>query len=255
MENGKRRRYFLIKRSEMTVVILYSLGMSIVLFFLLARAVRFLNVMGWNYCMLDCLHEMEDAQNFGIFYFLITVSLIVGKQRSLHEPAFVVCYSSTKVIWKQMFGNLLKWSAVFSGIYCGLVCLFSALSSYEANNWHVKYSMFHNVTGTLYEGSTVLVITAFIVFAFIKTVIGAAILSLLEYGVGGVMIGYVIILIPVAVEWFGSEFVLFFNLFSISQDKFIDPRKIFILIGIGALAVFGIYLAGCKIWREKEFYG
>ena len=136
MENGKRRRYFLIKRSEITVVILYSLGMSIVLFFLLARAVRFLNVIGLNYFMLDCLHEMEDAQNFGIFYFLITVSLIVGKQRSLHEPAFVVCYSSTKVIWKQMFGNLLKWSAVFSGIYCGLICLFSALSSYEANNWH-----------------------------------------------------------------------------------------------------------------------
>ena len=130
----------------MTGVILYILGMTIVLFFLLASAVRFLNGMGWNYCMLDCLHEMEDAQNFGIFYFLITVSLIVGKQRNMHEPAFVVRYSSTKMIWRQMFGKLLKWSAVFSGIYCVLVCLFSALSSYEVSNWHEKYSMFHTAT-------------------------------------------------------------------------------------------------------------
>ena len=58
----------------MTGVVLYIFGMIIVLFFLLANVVRFLQDMGWNYCMLDCLHEMEDAQNIGIFYFLITVS-------------------------------------------------------------------------------------------------------------------------------------------------------------------------------------
>ena len=69
------------------------------------------------------------------------------------------------------------------------------------------------------------------------------------------MIGYVILLIPVAVEWFGDEYILFFNLFSVSQDKFMAPGKVFLLIAIGVLAILGIYLAGCKIWREKEFYG
>ena len=146
----------------MTGVVLYIFGMIIVLFFLLANVVRFLQDMGWNYCMLDCLHEMEDAQNFGIFYFLITVSLIVGKQRSMREPAFAVRYINTKMIWRQMFRKLLKWSAIFSGIYCVLVCLFSALSSYEVSNWHVKYSMFHTATGTLYKGSPILVIAAYL---------------------------------------------------------------------------------------------
>ena len=143
MENGKRRRYFLIKRSEMTGVVLYIFGMIIVLFFLLANVVRFLQDMGWNYCMLDCLHEMEDAQNFGIFYFLITVSLIVGKQRSMREPAFAVRYINTKMIWRQMFRKLLKWSAIFSGIYCVLVCemdhaaLHSFLPHYEFFRFHL----------------------------------------------------------------------------------------------------------------------
>ena len=196
----------------MTGVVLYIFGMIIVLFFF-GKCGTVLQDMGWNYCMLDCLHEMEDAQNFGIFYFLITVSLIVGKQRSMREPAFAVRYINTKMIWRQMFRKLLKWSAIFSGIYCVLVCLFSALSSYEVSNWHVKYSMFHTATGTLYKGSPILVIAAFIVFAFIKTVIGAAILSLLEYGVGSIMIGYVILLIPVAVEWFGDEYILFLQSF------------------------------------------
>ena len=189
------------------------------------------------------------------FYFLLTVSMIVGKQKNLHYSAFVICYSSTKEIWKQMFGNIIKWSVICSAIYSVLVWMFSALSSYEINNWNIKESMFYELTETLYEGPTILVITAFFVFSFMKTMLGAGILSLMEYGAGGKVLGYFVLLIPIAVEWFGNEFIVFFNLFSISQRNFMKPIKVLGLMMAGLILLYAIYLVGCKLWKEKEFYG
>lgn len=258
MENRKTGRYILNNSVRKWIgLALYGAAAAAAVYFFLAIQIRVWNSSGQNYCMLDCMHALEGAENFGIFYLLLTISMIVADRKAYTYPSFVLQYKDTNRIWNVLCAEVLKKSVLYSVIYSNIICLFSAMASTQISNWDVKRSLFYKINKSFYTDSVVYVILAFFLFNMMKTFLSVGLLILFDSWFDGMLWGYFLLLCPVVLEWkgIGMDWNIFFNLFSISHQNFYSLLRAACILVFGCMLMGAVYWSGRKIWKEKEFYG
>lgn len=210
---------------------------------------------GQTYCMLDCLHALEMPYCFGMVFFPLTLFGILSGKRMYVYPAFVLKYQNTSEIWNIFWRRILVKSVLFSFLFSSTACFLSGLSSYTVNNWDEIGSIFHQTTKTLYLGSAVYVIIVYVLFQSMKFCMGSIIVVFSEYLFQNSIWGIMLLVVFGVAEWVFSKWMVFFNLFSISQTHFITREYAIGILVFGCILLTVSYLIGRKIWKEKEFYG
>lgn len=256
MEDSKKRRYFL-KHVQINkkFVLIYILAISISIYLFLGLQINIWRFYGKNYCMLDCLHALENPYNFGMVFLPTTLFGILSGKKMYTYPAFILKYHDITNIWKHYWINIIVKSILFSFLFTVIACILSGLSSYTLNNWNEEESMFFQITETCYEGKTASVIFLFFVLYIIKCCLASAVLELTELMTGNSLWGVLLLGTVGIVEWKFEDISLFFHFFTISQDYFVTPWTIWIVLGVGCVAVVACYYLGSRIWKKKEFYG
>lgn len=257
MDNRKERRHFLkqVQKVNCYFMLLYILVIVVCIYLVLAVCIHMWRFDGVNYCMLDCLHELEKPYNFGMIFLPLTLFGIFSGRNMYTYPAFVLKYHHVSEIWKILWANIVGKSILFSVIFTAVACCLCGMSSHTVNNWKEEKSLFFQITKSVYQGSTFYVIISFFLFTVLKLCLASAVLVLVDSLKQDSILGVLFLGVLVIVEWVFEKCSVFFNLFAISQNYFKNKWSSALSLCIGTLFLIMIYQIGKKIWKEKEFYG
>lgn len=256
MGDRKERGYLLGygNRKFIGVVLGYTFALLIAEYLFLAIEVRRWQFYGRNYCMLDCMHVLEKPEYLGVVFMPLALYGIFYGQQVYTHPAFVLKYDSTKSIWNLLYRRLFTRAILFTLVYAVIACILSGLASYDVNNWNEKESMFYGITHTVYSGSTAYVMVMFLLLNVVKICICALVILLVDGLINNRIWGVMPLIVIVVVEWVWTKCTIFFNLFCISQMQFKKPVNVLCLLLAGIALLVILYIAGNKVWKEKEFY-
>ena len=209
---------------------------------------------GQNWCMLDCLHKLEQPWNFGFFYLPVTSWFVLMLKGVYTYPVFAVQYVRTDFLWTKLFSWIFGMSVLCGTYYSMAACMFSGLASPVVSNWTDAGSIFVGVNNEPYMGRVSWVICAYFLMNILKTLVMLCFLLLVEECLKNPVWGYLAFGVVTVAEWCLEGLRIFLNVWTISQKHFKRPLTIFSLLLAAIMAAVIVFFLGRWIWRRKEFY-